>query len=55
MDSLVSNFDNFIEGPPETKTKIFLKTTNNQIIVAFDYEIPKYWATTSRLKLYNNL
>jgi hypothetical protein len=52
---LVSNFTDFLQGPPQTNTILRLKTTSssssycchssdNDVIVELNFKIPKYWA-----------
>jgi hypothetical protein len=41
--SLVSNFKDFLKGPPQTKTKLYLKTSSTNIF-ELNYDIPKYWS-----------
>lgn len=45
--SLVSLFNNYFEGPPQTKTKLILKTNYNgecKTIFELKFDIPTYWA-----------
>ncbi len=45
--SLVSLFDDFYKGPPQTKTKLTLKTNYHgtcHTIFELKFDIPKYWA-----------